>query len=77
MARPLSPGPGGWWLPGPERPHPDDVPMQLDGSCDSLARLPFPRADEPSHPERTTVLAARALVGEALERSGLFRRLWQ
>lgn len=40
--------------------------MQLDGFCDALARLPFPRADEPAHPERTTVLAARALVSEAV-----------
>lgn len=40
--------------------------MQLDGFCDALARLPFPRADEPAHPERATVLAVRALVGEAV-----------
>lgn len=40
--------------------------MKLDDLCETLERLPFPRADEPVHPERATVLAARERVGEAV-----------
>ena len=34
--------------------------MMLYDLCDALERLPLPRADEPVHPDRATVLAARA-----------------
>lgn len=40
--------------------------MKLDDLCETLERLPFPRADEPVHPERATLLAARERVGEAV-----------
>jgi hypothetical protein len=40
--------------------------MRLDDFCESLARLPFPRVDEPAHPDRDTVQAARFLVGTAV-----------
>lgn len=40
--------------------------MKLDDLCEALERLPLPRADEPVHPDRATVLAARERVGEAV-----------
>lgn len=40
--------------------------MRLDDFCEALARLPFPRVDEPCHPDRDTVQAARSIVGTAV-----------
>jgi hypothetical protein len=40
--------------------------MKLDDLCETLERLPFPRGDEPAHPERAAVLATRERVGEAV-----------
>jgi hypothetical protein len=40
--------------------------MKLDDLCETLDRLPFPRSDEPAHPERGAVLVMRAQVGAAV-----------
>jgi hypothetical protein len=40
--------------------------MRLHDFCEALARLPFPRVDETSHPDRDTVQAARAIVTTAV-----------
>jgi hypothetical protein len=40
--------------------------MKLDDLSEALERLPLPRGDEPAHPERSAVLAMRALVSEAV-----------